>query len=159
MATADGFADTLIQGIESRFGVNEAAEAVVAAYEDAAVGTVVDSVAGLEHRAPTRKGAVVADKVQLRTLAAGRMRVEAGHLAGVLLALDEGDGIFPGRDLAVGVFEGVADAGAVDGEMAVGVFTLGLGSLDYDIHDGFALTVNSTSGSRFKVQGSRDRTR
>ena len=138
--------------------MDEGAEAVVAANEDAAVETVVDSVAGLELRAPTRKGAVVADEGQLRTLAARRVRVQAGHLAGVLLALDEGDGVFPGRDLAIGVFEGVADAGAVDGEVAVGVFTTRVGSLDYDIHDGFALTVNSTSGSRFKVQGSRERT-
>ena len=133
MATADGFADTLIEGIESRFGVNEAAEAVVAAHEDAAVETVVDSVAGLELGAPAGKGAVVADKVQLRTLAAGRMRVEAGHLAGVLLALDEGDGVFPGGHARLGVLEGVADARAIDGEVAVGAITFGVGSLDYDL--------------------------
>ena len=128
MATADGFADALIKGIESRFGMDEAAEAVVTTYEDAAVETVVDSVAGLELRAPAREGAVVADKVQLRTLAAGRMRVEAGHLAGVLLALDEGDDVFSSGHARLGVFEGVADAGAVDGEVAVGVFTTRVGS-------------------------------
>ena len=125
MATADGFADTLIEGIESRFGVNEAAEAVVAAHEDAAVETVVDSVAGLELGAPTRKGAVIADEGELLAQPARRVRVQARHLSRILFTLDEGDGIFPGGDLAIGILQGVADARAIDGEVAVGAVTFG----------------------------------
>ena len=73
--------------------MDEAAEAVELAYEDAAVQAATDAVAGFEHGAPAGYGAVVADEWQLLAEVARWSRMEARHLAGILLALDEGDDI------------------------------------------------------------------
>ena len=45
--------------------MDEAIEAMILAYEDAAIKPVVDSIAGLEHGAVARKRTVDADKLQL----------------------------------------------------------------------------------------------
>ena len=65
MTPADGLSDSLIKRVKGRPGMNERVEAVVLAYEDAAIKPVVDSIAGFEHRAPARKRAVDANKLQL----------------------------------------------------------------------------------------------
>ena len=46
----------------------------------------------------------------------------------MMLALDEGDGIDTGWGQSVGVFEGVADAEAIDGEVTVGILSANFGS-------------------------------
>ena len=94
--------------------MDEGAEAVVAAYEDAAVGAVVDSVAGFEHRAPAREGAVVAYEGELRTAVTGSVGIETGHLAGILLALQERENIFSGRNHRLSVFEGITNSCSVN---------------------------------------------
>ena len=52
----------------------------------------------------------------------------------MMLALDEGDGIDTGWGQSVGVFEGVADAEAVDGEVTVSVVAFDFCSVDNYIH-------------------------
>ena len=55
MAAGDGFAEAVVEGGDGGAGMEEGAEAVVVAYEDAAVEAIVDTVAGLELRAGLRK--------------------------------------------------------------------------------------------------------
>ena len=62
------------------------------------------------------------------------LSIETGHLAGVLFALDEGEDVLAGGDAGIAVFEGVADAIAIDGEVTVGVLTFNAGSCYNDIH-------------------------
>ena len=94
----------------------------------------MDAVAGLEHGAVARHSAVGTNKLKFRAQITGRVCIKAGHLAGVLLALDEGDGVVTCGNAACGVFEGVADAIAIDGEVTVGVLTFNAGSCYNDIH-------------------------
>ena len=47
--------------------MNQAIEAMILAYENATIQTVVNGIARLEHRTPAWKGGVVADEGQLRT--------------------------------------------------------------------------------------------
>lgn len=79
----------------------------------------------------------------LLALGAGRVRIQAQHLTCMLFALDETDGILSGWDAGIGVFEGVANTDAVDGKVAVGVLTLGLGSSQKNSHNFHKLHVNS----------------
>ena len=55
VASADGLADALVEGVEGLLWVKQGVEAVVLAYEDAAIEAVVDAVAGFEHRAGALK--------------------------------------------------------------------------------------------------------
>ena len=73
--------------------MNQAIEAVVLAYEDAAVEPVMHSVAWFQHWTVTGQGGVHTYETEFRTEVARWCRVEARHLAGILLALDEGDDI------------------------------------------------------------------
>lgn len=104
--------------------MDDGVEALVLAYEDAAVETAMDAVAGFEHGTPAGESMVEGFLAQ----GAGRIGIQTRHLACMLLALDEGDGVIACRDEAVGVFEGVANLFTVDEEVAVGVFALGFGS-------------------------------
>jgi len=54
VASADGLADALVERIEGLLGVKQGVEAVVLAYEDAAVEAVVDAVVRFDLRAITR---------------------------------------------------------------------------------------------------------
>ena len=47
VASVDGLADALVEGVEDLLWVKQGVEAVVLAYEDAAIEAVVDAVAGL----------------------------------------------------------------------------------------------------------------
>ena len=91
VATLDGFADAVVEGVECGLGMDEGAKAIEAAYEDAAVEAVVDAVAGLDLWTPARQGAVSVHERQLLAVVTRWSRNEARHLAGILLAADEGD--------------------------------------------------------------------
>ena len=93
IATGDRFADSLIEGIENISGLDNATRAVINSYDNASIEAVMDTVAGLDLRTPAGKGAVSADKRQLLAYVTRWSRMEARHLAGILLALDEGDDI------------------------------------------------------------------
>ena len=54
VASVDGLADALVERIEGLLGVKQGVEAVVLAYEDAAVEAVVDAVVRFDLRAITR---------------------------------------------------------------------------------------------------------
>ena len=58
VASADGLADALVELVEDFLRVNETVQAVVFTYEDAAVETVVDAVAGFDLRAKARESVV-----------------------------------------------------------------------------------------------------
>lgn len=94
----------------------------------------MDAVAGLEHGTIARHSAVGTNKLKFRAQITGRVCIQAGHLAGVLFALDEGEDVLAGGDAGIAVFEGVADAIAIDGEVTVGVLTFNAGSCYNDIH-------------------------
>ena len=58
MTSADGFSDSLVKGIERGFGVDDTAEAVVYANDDASVKAVVNAISRLNHRAPAGESMV-----------------------------------------------------------------------------------------------------
>ena len=60
-----------------------------------------------------------------------RLRSQQGHLAGILLALDEGDDIVARRNKGVSIFEGATDPVAIDGQRTVSEFTFGKKSGDF----------------------------
>ena len=91
ISSGNRLSDAIVEGIESGFGVQKGAKAIEAAYEDAAVEAVVDAVAGLDLWTPARQGAVSVHERQLLAEVTGSVRVQTRHLAGVLLAADEGD--------------------------------------------------------------------
>lgn len=68
VASGDGFADAFGQGVEGLEGVAQAAGDDAGAEDDAAVGTVVDAVAGFEHGADAGHGGGVAHEFQLLAL-------------------------------------------------------------------------------------------
>ena len=76
---------------------------MILAYENATIQAVVNGIARFEHRAPARQGAVVADKRQLGTQVARRlriksaMRVQTRHFASILLAADKTDDVIAFR--------------------------------------------------------------
>jgi len=65
VASGNGFADSLVEGIENIPGLNNATEAVVNTNDNAAVEAVIDAVPGLDLRTVARQGAVSADERQL----------------------------------------------------------------------------------------------
>ena len=81
MTSADGFSDALIEGVENLFGMDDAIQAMILAYENAAIKPTMDAVAGFNHRAPAGKGGVVADDLKLGAFAAGRVGIQAYHLS------------------------------------------------------------------------------
>jgi hypothetical protein len=95
----------------------------------------MNTIPGLDHGTPARKGAVGADKRQLLAEVARGMGIEARHLASVLSALDQGDGVVASRYLTVSVFQRIANTGAtVNGQDAVCELTTSFASLDNYIH-------------------------
>lgn len=87
--------------------VDEYAGASVFAYEYRAVGPAISSIAGGKHRAVPGHVGVVAYEFELRALAAVGLSEEK-HLAGMLVALDDPDGVGAFRETGVGVLEGGA---------------------------------------------------
>ena len=73
--------------------MDEAIEAMILAYENATIQTVVHSVAWFQHGTVTGQGGVHTYETEFRTEVARWRRIKARHLAGILLALDEGDDI------------------------------------------------------------------
>ena len=90
----------------------------VFAYDDAAVFSMIDSIAGLEHRADARELGVDADVGFARTFAAERLSAIAnanyGHLAGILATRDDSYGIGAGGQGGMRIFSTVADVDAID---------------------------------------------
>lgn len=87
--------------------MDEYAGASVFANEYGTVGSAIGSIAGGKHRAVPGHGGVVAYEFELRALATVDLSEEK-HLAGVLVALDDPDGICAFRETGVGVLEGGA---------------------------------------------------
>lgn len=84
----------------------------------------MDAIPRLNHGAPAMKGAVDADKRQFLAKVARGMGVKARHLASVLIALDQGDGVVTSRYLTVRVFQRVANTGTtVNGQDTVSELT------------------------------------
>lgn len=91
----------LVKSIENISGFDDATQAVILSYDDAAIETVVDSIARLYHRAIARTGGVVKNKWMtlarcatglnglrsLRGLSFDRLRNQQRHLVGVLFTL------------------------------------------------------------------------
>ena len=53
IASADGFADALIELVEGLLGMDKGVEALVLAYEDTPIKPTMDSIPGFQHRAVT----------------------------------------------------------------------------------------------------------
>ena len=137
-----GHSEAGIKGIEYFAGVYEQPHASPTSYEDAAVATVVDAVAGFEHGASDGKDGV--ERHLLTGLALGAMgrwavktrgegRQEQ-HLATILRALVKIDLIRACWESALGVLEGVADGGAIGAKKAFADFTLREGALEMNFH-------------------------
>ena len=71
----------------------EAARGNILAHYDAAVSSVIDSIARFQHRADHWHGAVVAHVWEFLALMAkaATLYLDDRHLASVLMALDQGD--------------------------------------------------------------------
>ncbi len=123
MTSAEGFANAFIERIEDGFRANDGPYPVVNAQDNAAVEPVMNTIPWFQHRAVTRQGGVHAYETEFRTEVARGLGIQARHLAGILLALDEGDDIVAGRNKGVGIFEGAADLVAIDGQRTVSVLT------------------------------------
>ena len=106
--------------------MNERVEAVVLAYEDAAVKPVVDSIPGFKHGAVAGKRTVDADKLQLGAQITWGCRIQAWHLASILLTLQERNNILTCRNLSIAVLKGGTDTDSIYGKMAVSVLTFGI---------------------------------
>ena len=83
----------------------------------------MDAVSGFEHGAPARKGTISVNKLELLAKVARGSRIEARHLAGILLALDEGDDIVAGWNKGISIFESAANTNAIDSKVTVSVLT------------------------------------
>jgi len=95
----------------------------------------MNTIPWLDHGTPARKGAVGTNKRQLLAEVARGMGIQARHLASVLLALDQGDGVVPSRYLTICVFKRIANTGTtVNGQDAVSELTTCFTSLDNYIH-------------------------
>ena len=117
--------------------MNERVEAVVLAYEDAAIQAIVNSIPRLKHRTPAWKGGVVADEGQLRALAARSIGVKAQHLSSVLLTLQECYDILACRHTGEGILERIANAIAIDGQLTMSILSSGVISLNCYLHKGY----------------------
>ena len=74
IASFEVLADAVVEVIECGLGMLEAAGGDVFAYDDAAVCPVIDSIAGLEHRADARELGVDANEGLAMTRGAERWR-------------------------------------------------------------------------------------
>ena len=83
------------------------------------------AIAGFQHWTVTGQGGVHTYETEFRTEVARWRRIEARHLAGILLALDEGDDIVARRNKGIGILKGAADSGSIDGQRTVSVLTFG----------------------------------
>ena len=96
----------------------------------------VDAVAGLYHRAMLRNQRVAIYLLEPGAILTRVITVAYNdHLAMILFALDERDGILAGGETREGVLESVAHELAVDGESALGDFTFCICSFYFDVHD------------------------
>ena len=59
-------------------------------------------------------------------MVARSLSVEAGHLAGVLLAFEKGNDVLPRWDLSITVLKGGTDTDTIYAEVAVSVLTFGI---------------------------------
>ena len=85
----------------------------------------MNAVSGFNQGTPARQGAVSAHERQLLAEVTRWSRIEARHFAGILLALDEGDLIVAGRNKGIGILEGAADLGSINGQRTVSALTSG----------------------------------
>lgn len=107
MASFGGLSEDVVDTGECFLGVDEYAGASVFAYEYRAVGSAISSIAGGKHRAIPGHGGVMAYEFELRAFAAVGLSEEK-HLAGVLVTLDDPDGVGAFRKAGIGVLEGGA---------------------------------------------------
>lgn len=75
VATGDGFADALVELVEDILGIDQTAEAVVVAYKDAAVKTIVDTIPGFQHGTVAREYSVAVNEAELLAPVATRFKV------------------------------------------------------------------------------------
>ena len=111
-----GLADAPVEGGEGGPGADEAAGDCAPAHDDAAVRALAHTIAGLEHGAHEGQPGVAAHEWPAGAGGAGGKRGEPddGHLAGVLVAVDQCDGIGAGGQGGGGILFAVADVPAVD---------------------------------------------
>ena len=83
------------------------------------------SVAWFQHWTVTGQGGVHTYETEFRTEVARWRRIKARHLAGILLALDEGDDIVARRNKGVGIFERAADLVTINGQRTMSVLAFG----------------------------------
>ena len=141
-ATLVGHAETVVEGSEGGSGLGDETWTGAVAYEDAAIVTAMDAVAGFEHGASDGEDGVERHLLTGLALGAmGRWAVEARgegrqeqHLAMILMTLVEIDLIRACWESALGVLEGVADGGAIDAKKAFADFTLREGALEMNFH-------------------------
>lgn len=76
----------------------------------------MNCIAGFEHGAVARQGAVHAEKLKFRAevtrsvgISFDRLRNQQRHFASILLALDKSDGVLPSRNKGIGILERAAD--------------------------------------------------
>lgn len=133
VTSTDRLANPFIQWVKGCLRVNQRAKTIVLTNADATIQSSMDSIAWFQHRAVTRQGGVHTYEWEFWTEVARGSRIEARHLAGILLALDEGDDIVAGWNKGVGIFEGAADLVAIDGQRTVSVLTFGKKSGDFKV--------------------------
>lgn len=83
----------------------------------------MDAVSRFDHRTPAGESAIRANERQLLAEVARGSRIKARHLAGILLALDEGDPIVAGRNKGIGILKRAADFGSINGQRTVSKLT------------------------------------
>lgn len=156
MTSAGRFAYPFVELVEVREGMEETAADETLANDDAAVLSVADSVAGLDHGAVTGHGGVVADVFQL--LAAGALGTwgkswrggcvgstqgvcrltqgdDDGHLAAVLVTAEERHTVGARRKGGGYAFGRVADVFPVDAELTVDGIRGLVFSCECDVHN------------------------
>ena len=137
-----GHAEAVVEGREGGSGLGDETWTGTIAYEDAAIVTAMDAVAGLQHGASDGEDGVERHLwTGLALGAMGRWAVETWgegrqeqHLAMILMTLVQIDLIRACWESALGVLEGVADGGAVDAKKAFADFTLREGALEMNFH-------------------------
>lgn len=106
--------------------MNEGVQAVVLAYEDAAIQAIVNTVTGLEHGTVAGERWVHTNELQFGAEVTWWWRIQARHFASILFTLQERDNIFTCRSLSITVLKGGADTDSIYGEVAVSVLTFGI---------------------------------